>query len=59
MTDDIYTYIEENFNIKITDYQFKRDYIKNPLIISKNIKITEKPFKEDFNFLYNTLFHKL
>ena len=30
LSDDIYTYIEQNFNIKITDYQFKRDY-KRPI----------------------------
>ena len=46
---NIYTYIEENFNIKITDYQFKRDYIKNPL------KRGEKPYKEDLEYLYLTL----
>lgn len=46
MSDNIYSYIEENFNIKITDYQFKRDYIKNPL------KRGEKPYKDDLKYLY-------
>lgn len=31
MSNDIYSYIKENFGIEITDYQFKRDYIKEPL----------------------------
>ena len=55
MSDNIYSYIEENFNIKITDYQFKRDYIKNPLKLSKNFKKTEQPYKEDLEYLYITL----
>lgn len=52
MSDDIYTYIEQNFNIKITDYQFKRDYIKNPLYIAKNGIGSERPYKEDLEYLY-------
>lgn len=59
MFDDIYSYIKEKFNIEITNYQFKRDYIKNPL--KKNIKLQygdlvwEKPYKEDLEYLYITL----
>ena len=58
MSDDIYTYIEQNFNIKITDYQFKRDYIKNPLtkIIKKSGGLKwELPNKDDLEFLYINL----
>lgn len=51
--DNIYTYIEENFNIKITDYIFKRDYIKEPL---KKVKSrNEKPENEDVCYLYDKL----
>ena len=53
MTNDIYTYIETNFNIKVTDYQFKRDYILNPLKKIKNKY--ELPHKEDLEYLYITL----
>ena len=35
MSDNIYNYLKENFNINVTDYQFKRDYIKEPLIKRK------------------------
>ena len=49
MSNDIYSYIKENFGIEITDYQFKRDYIKEPL------KRSEKPYKEDLKYLYITL----
>lgn len=49
MSNDIYSYILENFGIEITDYQFKRDYIKEPL------KRGEKPFKDDLEYLYITL----
>ena len=49
MSNDIYSYIKENFGIEITDYQFKRDYIKEPL------KRGEKPFKEDLEYLYNSI----
>ena len=49
MSNDIYSYIKENFGIEITDYQFKRDYILNPL------KRGEKPFKEDLEYLYLTI----
>ena len=53
MSNDIYTYIEDKFNIKITDYKFKRDYILNPL---KKIKLSyELPYKEDLEYLYITL----
>ena len=54
MSNDIYTYIESNFGIKITDYQFKRDYIKEPLkqFLDKKGKPFEKPFKEDLEYLY-------
>lgn len=52
MTNDIYTYIEDNFNIKVTDYQFKRDYISNPLQKLKDGY--EKPYKEDLEYLYIT-----
>ena len=46
MTNDIYTYIFENFNIKVTDYTFKRDYILNPL------KWGEKPHKDNKNYFF-------
>lgn len=52
MSDDIYTYIKQNFNIKITDYQFKRDYIKNPLYIAKNGIGSKRPYKENLEYLY-------
>lgn len=55
MTNDIYTYIKENFNIKITDYTFKRDYIQNPLKKSKNNHLMEQVSKEDLYYLYITL----
>ena len=59
MSNDIYSYIKENFGIEITDYQFKRDYIKEPLklVIRKKFGglIYEKPFKEDLEYLYITL----
>ena len=57
MSNDIYSYIKENFGIEVTDYQFKRDYIKEPLkkIPRNNFGglIYEKPFKEDLEYLYN------
>lgn len=53
MSNDIYSYIKENFGMEITDYQFKRDYIKEPLI--RKFHNYEKPYKEDLEFLYNTL----
>jgi hypothetical protein len=52
MSNDIYSYIKENFGIEITDYQFKRDYIKEPLKITKNGVGNELPFKEDLEYLY-------
>ena len=52
MADNIYDYLKENFNIE-TDYQFKRDYIKNPLI--RKFHNYEKPYKDDFVYLYNNL----
>ena len=54
MSNDIYSYIKENFGIEITDYQFKRDYIKEPLKKYKKGKyyFYEKPFKEDIEYLY-------
>lgn len=55
MSNDIYSYIKENFGIEITDYQFKRDYIKKPLKSHKGPVPGEKPFDEDFCYLYNTL----
>ena len=55
MSDDIYSYIESKFGIKITDYQFKRDYIKEPLRKFKNHLLNEKPIKEDVEYLYITL----
>lgn len=55
MSNDIYSYIEENFNIKITDYQFKRDYIKKPLKRGKNQHDTEHFDKDDLYYLYITL----
>ena len=53
MSNDIYSYIKENFGIEITDYQFKRDYIKEPLL--RKFHNYEKPYKKDFEYLYNTL----
>ena len=57
MSNDIYSYIETNFEIKITDYQFKRDYIKEPLKKYKmgRYYFYEKPFKEDIEYLYITI----
>ena len=55
MSNDIYSYIKENFGIEITDYQFKRDYIKNPIHIAKNGRGSERPYKEDLEYLYITL----
>lgn len=55
MSNDIYSYIKDNFSIEITDYQFKRDYIKEPLKRHKGPVPAEKPFDEDFCYLYNTL----
>lgn len=52
MADNIYDYLKEIFGIEVKDYTFKRDYIKNPLYISKNSKISEKPHKEDLKYLY-------
>ena len=51
---NIYTYIEHNFNIKITDYQFKRDYIQDPLkkIVNNKHNEYEIPDKEDLTYLY-------
>ena len=59
MTNDIYTYIETNFNIKVTDYQFKRDYIKEPLKLIQNPinfgKKYELIIKDDLEYLYKIL----
>jgi len=55
MSNDIYSYIKENFGIEVTDYQFKRDYIKEPLKITKNGIGSERPYKEDLEYLYLTL----
>ena len=58
MSDNIYDYLKENFNINVTDYQFKRDYIKEPLIKRKLNNICYKleyPIKEDVEFLFLTL----
>ena len=53
MSNDIYSYIKENFGIEITDYQFKRDYILNPLKRHPNTKkLLEYPYKEDIEYLY-------
>ena len=53
MSNDIYSYIKENFDIEITDYQFKRDYIKEPLKRHPNTKkLLEYPYKEDIEYLY-------
>ena len=55
MADNIYDYLKENFNINVTDYQFKRDYIKEPLRITSKYsgsgKYAEKPYKEDLEYL--------
>jgi len=55
MSDNIYDYLKENFNINVTDYQFKRDYIKNPLLItsrkSGSGRCGEIPYKEDLEYL--------
>ena len=58
MSKDIYEYIEEQFNRKIDDYQFKRDYIKKPLTKSLivNYKASwEIPYKEDLEYLFYNL----
>ena len=58
MSNDIYSYIKENFGIEITDYQFKRDYIKEPLtrcILHRGNPTYEFPYKEDFIYLYITI----
>ena len=55
MSDNIYDYIKENFNIEVTDYQFKRDYIRNPLKTYKNHLKNEKPEVDDVKYLYITL----
>ena len=57
MTNDIYTYIFDNFNIKVTDYTFKRDYIQNPLKKCdkeplRNRPMLEKPHRVDLEFVY-------
>ena len=52
MSNDIYSYIKENFGIEISDYQFKRDYIQYPLKITKNGYGSETPFEEDLRYLY-------
>ena len=54
MSDNIYDYLKENFNIEVTNYQFKRDYIQNPLFIT-NKHNSEKPFNEDLVYLYEVL----
>ena len=58
MRKDIYEYIEEQFNRKIDDYQFKRDYIKKPL--TKSLIVNHKasweiPYKEDLEYLFYNL----
>lgn len=52
MSNDIYSYIKENFGIEITDYKFKRDYIKNPL---KEINHNDDLLKEDLYYMYGIL----
>ena len=52
MSNDIYSYIKENFGIEITDYQFKRDYIKEPLKKGINQYYCDKLHKEDIEYLY-------
>ena len=55
MSNDIYSYIKENFGIEVTDYQFKRDYIKEPLrkcILHRGNPTYEFPYEEDFTYLY-------
>ena len=54
MTNDIYTYIFDNFNIKVTDYTFKRDYIKEPLELI-NSRLREEPYKEDLEYFHQVL----
>ena len=54
MSNDIYSYIKENFGIEITDYQFKRDYIKEPLkkiYLNKRYK-WELIDRDDLEYLY-------
>ena len=58
MSNDIYSYIKDNFGIKITDYQFKRDYIKDPLrkiFINHLCYKKEYPNKEDLEYLFSFL----
>lgn len=55
MTDNIYGYLEANFNIKVTDYIFKRDYIINPLKRGINQYDTEHFHKEDLEYMFLTL----
>lgn len=55
MSNDIYSYIKENFGIEIINYKFKRDYIQNPLRKFKNQLLNEKPIKEDVEYLYITI----
>ena len=53
MSNDIYSYIKENFGIEITNYQFKRDYIKEPLKKGTGGYVKgELPIKEDLKYLY-------
>lgn len=54
MTDNIYTYLENKFNIKVSDYKFKKDYIQNPLKLI-NARLREKPYKEDLEYIYQKL----
>ena len=57
--DDIYTYIETNFNIKVSNYTFKRDYIKEPLKLIQNQINFGKKYelidKGDLEYLYKIL----
>ena len=53
MADNIYDYLKENFNI-LTEYKFKRDYIKNPLHITNN-SLSEIPYREDLFYMYKTI----
>ena len=54
MSNDIYSYILDNFGIEITDYQFKRDYIQEPLKKERigYILNIEEPIREDVYYMY-------
>lgn len=56
MSDNIYDYLKEKFDIEVTNYQFKRDYIKYPLVknvlTSINTMKYEEPYRDDVEYLF-------